>query len=172
MTKSTPEQAGFTLVEIMIWLTATGLLLAALVPLFSTSIVLWHRSSSQSEVQQTAHFAVDSMVRELKFGSSIVKVNDNELSFTDSQGRRSGYQLNTTNHILYNLLSNNNPQPVTGVNIQNSTNVLIYGDFGASKALFDVQGQTVFLSLRAVDAVTGQGFTVHTAVTGISEYLK
>lgn len=172
MTKSTPKQAGFTLVEVMIWLTVTGLLFAGLVPLFSTSIVSWHRSSSQNEVQQTARFAIDSMVRDLKFGSSILKVNDNELSFIDSQGRQSGYRLNTTNHILYNLLSNNNPQPVTGVNIQKSTNVLIYGDFEVSKALFDVQGQTVFLALRAVDAVTGQSITVHTAVTGISEYLK
>ncbi len=172
MTRIATKQAGFTLIEAMIWLTVTGLILAALVPLFSASIVSWHKSSNQSEVQQTARLAIDSMVRDLKFSRDIVKKNDNELSFIDSQGRQSGYRLNTNIHILYNLLSNDNPQPVTGVNIQKSANVLIYGDYGASKALFDVQGQTVFIYLTAVDTFTGQKIVVQTAVVGISEYLK
>jgi len=166
------KQAGFTLLEVLISLTITVVLLTALVPLFATSLALWRTSGSQSEVQQTARFAVDSMVRDLKYGSDIRKINDNELSFIDSQGRQSGYRLSTSNHILYNLLSNNNPQPVTGANIQKTANVLVYGDYGASKALFHVQEQTVYLYLTAVDAVTGQSFTVHTAVGGIANYLK
>lgn len=165
-------QAGFTLLEVLISLTITVVLLAALIPLFATSLALWRTSGSQSEVQQTARFAVDSMVRDLKYGSDIRKVNDNELSFIDAQGRRSGYRLSTSSHILYNLLSNDKPQPVTGANIQAAANVLVYGDYGSAKALFHVQEQTVYLYLTAVDTVTGQSFTVHTAVGRIASYLR
>lgn len=172
MRKDASGQAGFTLLEVLICLTITAVLLAAMIPLFATSLALWRISGSRSEVQQTARFAVDSMVRDLKYGSDIRKVDDNELSFIDVQGRRSGYRLSTSSHILYNLLSNDTPQPVTGANIQKAVNVLVYGDYGSAKALFHVQEQTVYLYLTAVDTVTGQSFTVHTAVGRIASYLR
>jgi type II secretory pathway pseudopilin PulG len=121
----------------MVSLTLTVVLLSAFVPLFATSIDSWQRGYSRSEVQQTARVAVDSMVRDLKYGSNFSKISDNEIAFTDSHGRSSRYRLDTTSHILYNILSNGTPQPVTGVNVKDSTNVLIYGNYGVAQALFD-----------------------------------
>jgi len=180
MAQPISRQAGVTLIEVMVSLILTVVLLSALVPLFASSIDSWQRGYSRSEVQQTARVAVDSMVRDLRYGRNFSKISDNEIAFTDSHGRSSRYRLDTTSHILYNILSNGTPQPVTGVNVKDSTNVLIYGNYGVAQALFDWpsapsgddRDRAVYIYLTATDTVTGQSITIHTAVLSISRYLQ
>ena len=174
------RQAGFTLIELMIVLTITVVLLSAMVPLLSTSLQAWRNGSSRSELQQTARFAVDSMVRDLRYGSDYEKVSDWEITFTNSAKSPAAYRLNTSTHILYEV-TNGSSQPLTGMNVKNSTNVEVYGDYGVSQALFHIPAaesgkeeadRPVEIYLRAIDTVTGQSVTIHTTVQGISRSLR
>ena len=64
-------QDGFTLVELLIGLALTTLLLQALFPLLSTSLLSSRSSVSRTVVHQTARMAVEAMTRDLRFASSV-----------------------------------------------------------------------------------------------------
>lgn len=173
------QQRGFTLMELIIGLSLTVLLLSAIAPLLTVSVQSWRIGSSRSEVQQTARFAVESITRDLHYGTNFARINGFEISFTDAGNSEVHYRLDTTTHILYKVTGTT--QPVTGTNVRNSTNVEIYGDYGGNQELFNFPaaavGKTpddrpIEIYLRAIDTVTGETVRLHTSVQSISRYLR
>lgn len=65
-------QKGITLVELVISMGLMVLLMTAALNLMVNSLQTWQINSRRIEVQQTARFALDSIVRELRFATDVV----------------------------------------------------------------------------------------------------
>lgn len=177
MGNHTKHQHGFTLTELVIGIALSVVLLSAMVPLLTTNIGAWIAGSSRSEVQQTARYAVDSMVRELRYSRNFqietTFLNGQSITFVNlDTNNLNRYYLSNVNHLIYRqaITTGGYPQPLTGLNIRNSTNVVINPE---NQPLFEVPDQnTVLINLTATDTVTGQSVTIRTAVYSMSQYLK
>ena len=66
------EQAGFSLVELLIGLMLTALILQAIPPLLSTSFLSWRQSVARTATHQSARMAMEAMTRELRLASEVV----------------------------------------------------------------------------------------------------
>ncbi|MEN6413519.1 MAG: prepilin-type N-terminal cleavage/methylation domain-containing protein [Veillonellales bacterium] len=75
MKKFLPRQQGFTLVELLIGMALTVLLLAVIFGLLFTSVRTWQTGSSRADIQQTARYGVDIMVRDLQYATKITISN-------------------------------------------------------------------------------------------------
>ena len=167
------RQDGSTLIELMIGLTLTVLLLSAVFTLLSTSLLSWSQGSSKMEVQQTARFAVDSIVRDLKFASSITINSSTMLTLVTSQ-------YTSTKTIVYTLdattvnqklrredrTGGSGAQPVTGDTFMNaSVSNLSFTPLATNQAGVV---RTVGIVLTVNDPVKNQDFTIETAATAIN----
>lgn len=172
------KQLGFTLAELTVALALTAILLAALLSLLSTSLNSWQAGSTRTELQQTARYAVDMMVRELQYANSIIINSETSLTLQTNQ-----YQSKT---VTYFLDSNSNPPILRRNQHDNSGSLPVTGDgslpnVGVTvefKPLKYVNGndaivKTVGITLKAwddtqKDAAKQQAYKIQTAVTGIN----
>jgi prepilin-type N-terminal cleavage/methylation domain-containing protein len=166
------NQQGFTLMELMIGLALTGLLMAGVFGLLSSSLQSWRLGSGKTELQQTARYAVDKMARDLHHGKSFQVTDPYTVVFVDSfSGNTYQYYLDRTSYILYRQPVNpaGVSQPVTGVNVQNSTNVLINQ---SNQVLFvSPDSNTVKITVTATDTNTNQSVFLRTAIYSQPGYL-
>jgi len=167
------NQQGFTLVELMIGLALTVILLSGIFGLLDSSLRSWRFGSGRTEVQQTARYAMDTMVRELKYGTNFHADNAYTISYVEaSTGNSYKYFLDTTDHILYRqpVIPAGTSQPVTGLNVQNSTNVLINQE---NQTLFQSSdSNAVKITLTATDTVTNQSVALRTVVYSQQKFLQ
>ena len=63
--------AGFSLVELLIGLALTALLLQALYPVLSVSLLSWRTTAARTEVHQSARLALEAMTRDLRLASIV-----------------------------------------------------------------------------------------------------
>jgi len=175
------NQQGFTLVELMLGLTITVILLAGIFGLLSTSLQSWRLGSGRTELQQTARYAMDKMTRDLHYGKNFSLKDPYTIVFDDATdsstyGNTYQYQLDTTDHILYRqpVSPSGTRQPVTGANVQYSTNVLLYpGTLPLyNLPLFVLSDlNTVKIIFTAIDTNTNQSITMQTAVNSQPVFL-
>ena len=163
------HEMGFTLVELIIGLALTVMLLSVAVTILSANARLWLEGRAGAEAQQTARYAVDVMVRELRYGDTYYLQSGSDISFRDV---RSGA---TVRYFLSGgklfRESGGTPQPVTGDNLLSAT-IVVASPSG--ETLFSQPGYSsiVYISLTATDTVTNQTVTLRTAVSGLSQYIK
>lgn len=69
-------KGGFSLVELLLGLALTAMLLQALFPLLSTSLLSSRSSISRTVVHQSARMAMEAMTRDLRFAASISSPSD------------------------------------------------------------------------------------------------
>ena len=167
-------QQGFTLAELILGMSLTVLLLLGIGTLLSVNIQSWLNGSSRTEVQQTARYAMDMMVRELRYAKTFTGESNYSLRFVDANlpNNQYRYYLNTTNYILYRepVSPAGTAQPVTGVNVSGSTTVVINQD---NTRLFEVlDNNTVVITLTATDLVRNQSYTLRSVVYGITKYIQ
>jgi len=163
------NQRGFTLIEALLAITLTGLLMAGLFGLLSTSLKSWQQGRSGLEVQQTVRTAVDFMARDIAFAQKVV-ISPNgstltietqkyvDISKTPNKVDTIIYSVDTSTAPwkLYRTLPGGTPQPMTGessnqVSVVNPANGFA-APFGASPAVFNlVNSKTVEINLAAVD---------------------
>ena len=65
------RRSGFVLAEILVGIGLTALLLQALFPMLSTSLLVWKSSVARMTAHQTARMAMESMIRELSLASDL-----------------------------------------------------------------------------------------------------
>lgn len=164
------QQRGFTLLELMIGFTLSIVLLAAVVPALSINVKVWFEGSAGTEVQQSARHAVDTMVRELRYGDTYSLQSSTDISFRDiKSGTTVRYFLSGGK--LYRETVGS-PQPLTGDNPV-TAQVVVHSPSG--EELFSLRGDqpsVVYIALAATDTVTNQNVTLRTAVAGMSGYIK
>ena len=119
------EQAGFSLVELLIGLMLTALILQAIPPLLSTSFLSWRQSVARTATHQSARMAMEAMTRELRLASEVVSPLPGQAAASvsvdapDETGRttRLTFRLGT-NHganrrTLYRISGGGQPTPLT-----------------------------------------------------------
>ena len=119
------EQAGFSLVELLIGMMLTALILQAIPPLLSTSFVSWRQSVARTATHQSARMAMEAMTRELRLASEVVSPLPGQAAASvsvdapDETGRttRLTFRLGT-NHganrrTLYRISGGGHPTPLT-----------------------------------------------------------
>ncbi|MEG6584044.1 PilW family protein [Dendrosporobacter sp. 1207_IL3150] len=160
-------QKGTTLVELIAAIMLTAMLLSAIAGVLSTSMAAWRNGTSRTDVQQTARYAVDSIVRDVKFAKSINVLSFKQIEIVTDKyatpNQKITYKLDTA-YSPYILRRSS--QPVTG----GSTNTTIHisnleiSVLALSKNLLP---KTIGIKLVAEDLQTGQQITIETAASSI-----
>lgn len=174
------EQKGMTLIELVLGLMLTAMLLSGIFGLLSTSLSSWQAGSSRSELQQTARFAIDSMVRDLRYGDSFILENDTSIIYRNIKsgghyGYTYRYHVSPIDHILYKtgIRPSSPPQPVTGKNVKGANDIVINPDDKAVFSQPDTSNpDTVVITLEAKDTATGHSLVLHSAVTSLTQTFK
>jgi prepilin-type N-terminal cleavage/methylation domain-containing protein len=160
-------RGGFTLVEVLIGLMLTALLLQALFPMLVTSFLSWQTSVSRMVTHQTARTAMEAMIRELRFASSIAvplpgqrssgirftKIDSagNPQTLIFQQGSSSGMNTRT----LYRINPPGEATPLTQEVVSD-----LYFQFQPPRL--------VFVSLTLADPQTKVSDTVQTSITCVN----
>lgn len=172
------SEAGFTLIELSIAVLLIGILMAGVFGVLSVSLESRARGDRSTELQQTARYAVDLMVRELQYAKNINEVKATSITFETEQflpKKTITYLLVTENGIGVLKRDQNDgssPQPVTGggtaVNV--SVSALEF-----KKLKTDGAGNTLTVGitftvtdLAVTDAAKRPSYTLRTAVTGMN----
>ncbi|MDH7577810.1 MAG: prepilin-type N-terminal cleavage/methylation domain-containing protein [Bacillota bacterium] len=107
------EERGFTLTEVLIALTLTGLLLTVLAQTGQVAFTRWSRLEQEIEVQQHLNIALERMARELRQAKRLLGTSPTELSFQKVDGTSVRYYLRTGSGNLLRAESGGKP-PVAG----------------------------------------------------------
>jgi prepilin-type N-terminal cleavage/methylation domain-containing protein len=116
MKKKIQKNAGFTLIEVLIAITLLVILLAGIVKVMTACLRASRVCEYKIEAQQTARFAVDSMVRELKYAKKITIINSKGLMLeSDVTGEsESIYYGLDADHVIRRITEREIiPQPLT-----------------------------------------------------------
>ena len=169
------SEAGFTLIELIVGLSLTALLMAGIFGLLSVSLKSRSSGDRSTELQQTARYATDLMVREIQFAKKIVEVEESSVKFVTDQ-----FTANKT--ITYTLVQSGGvgklrrddgqSQPVTGdgepINVSVSS-------LKFSKLRTDISSGeilTVGIEITVADIAAANprqsAYTLRTAVTGMN----
>lgn len=163
------NQFGFSLVELLVAMGLLVILLAGVFGILSVSVSSWMQGSSKTEVQQVARQAMDSMVREIQYASSITRNNATSLTITTVQAGTSktiNYYLDTAAnpHIIYRN-DGSGARPLTGGStISVNISALTFTLFPASGT-----ARAVEIKLTAQDLANPTNtIQLETAVTAIN----
>lgn len=161
---------GGSLVEILVGMMITVVAIGSIVTLLSTSLAAWKAGNSRTDVQQTARFALDSIVRDVQFATTVTIVNSNQLrlqttKYSDSTSTSlTAIEYIRDSGILYRKAGSAYRQPMTGGSSNSAVSIT---EFALSVLKTDTQNQplTIGILLTVEDAATLQRLTVETAVT-------
>ncbi len=73
---------GLTLVEVLVTTLLLGMVLTALVPLFSVGQQTWDQTRRRQEIVQNARMALDRIVREMRAAQSLAVISPTDLQFS------------------------------------------------------------------------------------------
>lgn len=169
MKKYFSNEAGITLVELIIGMALTVLLMTGIFSLLSTSLQAWQLGSRKIEVQQTARFALDSVTRELRYATNVT-IDDNKSGIIFNENKTSSSEnvihiYSDSNGILRreNKTTGGGQQPITGGN-----NVKVVTSFAIDAS----DNRTISIALTATDTFTDklarQSITLKTTVVGLN----
>lgn len=165
------NQQGATLAELMIWLVLTVLLMTGVAQLLATSLTGWRMINSQTTLQQTVRFSVDSIVRDTQFARGIILDHNRLTVITNKYGKKDQritytYDTGARPHVLRrNKNDGSGAQPMTGGN-SNASLTISDCRFTVLAAGRNGQPRTVEIVVTARDSDTDRQFTLQTAVTG------
>jgi type II secretory pathway component PulJ len=158
------RRSGFVLTEVLVGIGLTALLLQALFPMLSTSLLAWKSSVARMTAHQTARMAMESMIRELSLASALTgplpgKPDSSarfQLRETSGQTESLSFRLGTSSGLnsktLYRVPGSGQPSPLT----QNVVEVLQFR-FEPPRRLW--------ISLTVTDPERRAAATVETGVT-------
>ena len=172
------SQAGFTLIELSIGLLLTGILMAALFGLLSSSLDSRMHGDSRMEMQQTARYAMDLMVRELEYATCITAVTPTSITFqTEQFGTKTiTYSLapgaKNASILRRNQKDSSGDQPVTGGGdrVIISISELVFETLitSSSGQPLSVGIQLTATDLAVNDLAKRPSYQLRTAVTGMN----
>lgn len=171
------NQAGFTFIEVVLWIAITTLLMAAIFGVFSVSTRLWLRGDAQYDIQQIARLTTNSIISELKYGSAYQVLTafngadaNEAIQFTSRKDSISYiYYVSNIDRHLYRSPGYNGPMPelVPGQAVQNHLND-IQINTPLNETMFSLQGtSSVNISFVITDIRRDQICIIRTTVTDI-----
>lgn len=169
--KKNNNNAGFTLVEVLITLALTVLLLSGIVELLTTSLSASRVFDAKVEAQQTARVVVGHMVRDLQFSKKITLNSPTKLELeTDIDGKpqpKVTYFLDTDKVIKCDRNNGSGGQPLTSASTIGVTMDLKFEPVPV-KDVFPIETDTVRITLTATaneGADDEISYPMHTVVT-------
>ena len=172
------KQDGVSLLEVVIALMLIVLLLPAIFGLLTASLSAWKVGTSRAEVQQTARFAIDSMVRNLRYGDEYTLENDKSITYRNLRpGNQQDYIYRYyvgADHKLYHsgVTPYSTPQPVTGDNVKGLNSVIINQNEPLFSQPDGVGDNYILITVYATDTVTGQNWETAAAVVSLAQVLR
>lgn len=121
------DQHGLTLIELVIGITLILCLLSSTVNLFSGSLKVWTFGKQQSQLNQTARIAMDSIVKDIRYAQQITLKNTSSLVVTKVNGETRTFQLGEGLHskTLYVLIDKTKAIPPGGISSSPITENLV-----------------------------------------------
>jgi len=174
-------QAGFTLIEVIIWMLLTVLLLAALSGIFSTSARAWVYNDRQYNVQQTANLVLNTMTKDLRYGTAYAILSD--YSSANSNEAISYRSLKDNNTYIY-YVDKTNRRLYRNPGYRSSTAELVPGQISSNSQTLSIEapaGEQIFsrtgsssvnIAITITDTEKNQSCTVRTTVTGMDSFLR
>ena len=157
MKKKLTSQQGFTLLELILGMTLTLLLLTGLFSLFSASITIWNTEKSRTNLQQTVRFAVDRVMREIRYAQDIHVNHAKSLTITKLNGETNTFQLGEGLHgnTLYMVINKTKAIPAGGISTnpltENVVTNLVFTPYFQGTSI-----QAVGIALEVTSNSTGQ----------------
>lgn len=164
MRKYLRSERGFTLIELIIYMTVTVILLSGMLSLFSAALTIWTVEKSRTSMQQTARIAVDKVMRELRYAKELSLNSAHSLRITKLSGETDTFQLGGGLHesTLYMIIDKTRAIPAGGMSTNPITeNVVTNLRFTPYPDTNNIQA--IGISLEVTDQSTGQQQTIHTA---------
>lgn len=157
-------QHGLTLIELIVSTSLMLILLIGIVDLFSGSIKIWILNKNQTQIQQAARIAMDTIVREIRYAHQITFKSPSSLVITKENGQNNTLQLGGgfNAKTLYIIIDKTKAIPAGGVSSNPITENLVtnlqfipYPQNEPFKA--------VLITLEVTDESTGGKKLLHTA---------
>jgi len=164
MKKHLTAEQGFTLIELMIYMTLTVILLSGMLSVFSVSLKIWTVEKSRTSLQQTARMATDQVIREIRYAQGIRLNHPQSLSITKPSGEINTFQLGGGLHgnTLYVIIDKTGVLPPGGTSTnpitENVVTSLLFTPYPVVAT-----SQAIGVTLEVTDQNTGQKQTIHTA---------
>lgn len=176
------KQAGVTLIEILIWITITAILGAALSGLFSSLVKNYMYGQRRYDIQQTADLVLLNISTNLRYGKNydIVEYNqalDNEALFYESIKRDEPgtflYYIDKDNFHFYQVpFTGGTPTLVPGHTFVEPGDIRLGRIDDPDTAIFAGDENHMNISIRVTDTVYGQHIDQRTTVIPISQFVK
>ena len=176
------NQAGVTLVEILVWITITAILGAALSGLFSSLIKNYMYGQRRYDIQQTADLVLLSISTNLRYGADYSLVDyeqalDKALKYTSVKDGEFGidflYYIDKDDLLFYQVpYAGGSPERVPGQIFVRPGDIVIGKITNPDTAIFEGGTDYMNISIRVTDTVYGQHIDQKTMVIPINKFVK
>ncbi|QDR80338.1 PulJ/GspJ family protein [Sporomusa termitida] len=176
------KQAGVTLIEILVWITITAILGAALSGLFSSLIKNYMYGQRRYDIQQTADLVLLNIANELRYGENynIVDYNqaldNNALYYESIRPDEPGtflYYIDKDNFHFYRVpFTGGTPALVPGHTFVEPGDIQIGKIDDPDTDIFAGDNTHMNISIRVTDTVYQQHIDQRTMVIPINQFVK
>ena len=172
------SQKGVTLVELIVGIVIMLIMLEATVRILQVGVKSWQQGRARIEIQHNARYAVDSMVREMVYGTNFVVENEHSVVFDNIREDRPAnsqtrFCLSTVDHKLYRepvSPVDGSREPMTGSNAPNFAHVVV--NKNGEPLFYPLNSDMVMIDITVTDLYTNQSVRLRTVACGSVAMLK
>jgi hypothetical protein len=181
MTNRCKNQAGVTLVEILVWITITAILGAALSGLFSSLIKNYMYGQRRYDIQQTADLVLLNISTNLRYGEGYKVVEyehalDKALEYTSIKPDETGtflYYIDKDDLLFYRVsFTGGSPELAPGQTFLRPGDIQIGKITNPNTDIFEGDTDHMNISIRVIDTVYGQHIDQRTMIIPIYKFVK
>lgn len=163
MKKKLTTEQGITLLELLISMSLIVFLLSGMLNLFFVQLKSWGFGKNRTSTQQVARIAVESIMREIRYGKEITLSGVQSLKITKINGEINTVKLGEGLHdkTLYMTIDNRNAIPSGGIGsnplTENVVTDLVFTPYPSPDHL-----QAIGITIEVTDQKTRQKQIIHT----------
>lgn len=177
-------QGGFTIVEMMLYITVISIITAAIFTALSTSTRFWQKGSSRYDIQQTAGLIANRITHDLQYGAdyqilqSYSNANANEAiqykTLLNDTNSSYIYYIDKNDRHLYRIpgFNTTNAELIPGQSVAAFKNIKITAPPGEQIFSRDASAPIVNIAIVVTDTAQNQSITVRTSVSSLSQFFQ
>ncbi|VBB06874.1 Hypothetical protein LUCI_2111 [Lucifera butyrica] len=157
MKRVVQTQSGIMLVELLVGLLIGTLLLSAAVSILSTSVTVWQTGISRADLQETARIAVDTIIRDLRYATSVtLNSATGTITIIRPDGDTVIYGVNSKTQTLCQTINNGSSLPFAGNGVNNQPgNIRIVPNSGDTAMFTSPADKQLRVLVTVQDGSTG-----------------
>lgn len=163
MKKKINTEQGITLLELLIGMTLVVILLSGMLSLLCTQLKNWTVEKNRTSMQQVVRIAVDTIMREVRYGKELSVPRTQSLRITKPNGEINTFELGEGLHAktLYMTIDKRNAIPSGGMGTnpitENVVTSLVFTPYSSSSSR-----QAIGITIEVTEQSTGQKQMLHT----------